>query len=203
MRFPFTHSALLAAGLAACSSTPPLVYEQERFDTTSAYSRAYRASPSVTCEAARRVLLSQGYLINSARPDAVEGRKSFQHDPKTHVEIQFHVVCASSGKGGGSIAFVNALHDRYALKKSATSASVGVGALGNFSVPFGSSEDAMVKVASETISAEDFYQRFFDLLTHYLGPETDAASLENGSFDKAPERTREPTHEPTPVKQDK
>ena len=200
MRFSSVHVALLAAGLAACSSDPPLVHEQERFDTTTAYSRAYPASPSATCEAARRALLSQGYLINSAKPDAVEGRKNFQHDSKTHVEIQFHVVCASNAKGRGSIAFANALHDRYALKKSATSASVGVGVLGNFSVPFGSSEDALVKVASETISAGDFYDRFFGLLAHYLGPEADAAAIENGTLDKAREGTRERAQEPAPVK---
>jgi hypothetical protein len=198
MRFSSVHVALLAAGLAACSSAPPLVHEQERFGTATAYSRAYPASPSVTCEAARRALLSQGYLISSAKPDAVEGRKNFQHDSQTHVEIQFHVVCAS--KGRGSIAFANALHERYALKKSATSASLGVGVLGNFSLPFGSSEDSLVKVASETISAGDFYHRFFGLLAHYLVPEVDAAGIENGTLDKAREGTRERAQEPAPVK---
>ena len=196
----FPYFALLATGLAACSSAPPLVHEQERFATTSAYSQTYPASPSATCEAARRALLSQGYLIGSAKSDAVEGRKNFQRDPRTHVEIQFYVVCASNGKDGGSIAFANALNDQYALKKSASSASLGVGVLGSFSLPFGSSEDAMVKVASETISARGFYNRFFGLLTHYLGLEADPASVEGGSFDKTPERTPEPASRPTAAK---
>jgi len=190
------YCALLATGLAACSSGPPLVHEQERFATTSAYSQTYAASPPATCEAARRALLSQGYVINSAKSDAVEGRKNFQQDPKTHVEIQFHVVCAANGNGGGSIAFANALYDQYALKKSATSASLGVGVLGSFSLPFGSSDDALVKVASETISAHDFYHRFFGLLTHYLGPEAEPASVENGSLDKAPEKAPAPASRP-------
>jgi hypothetical protein len=196
VRFRLVLSGLLAAGFAACSSTPPLVYQQEHFGITSAHSRAYPASPSTTCEAARRALLSQGYLISSAKSDMVEGRKSFQNDANTHIEIGFHVVCVSTSKGGGSIAFVNALHDRYALKKSATSASVGVGAVGTLSVPFGSSDDAMVKVASETITARDFYDRFFGLLAYYLASEADSAPLENKSLDQAPESTREPTHEP-------
>lgn len=182
MRFRLVLSGLLAAGLAACSSTPPL-YQQEHFGITSAYSRAYPASPSATCAAAQRALLSQGYLISSAQSDTVEGRKNFQEDAKTHIEVGFHVVCLPSSKGDGSIAFANALNDRYTLKKSATSASVGVGAVGTFSVPFGSSDDAMVKVASETIAAYDFYDRFFGLLAHYLDPKADPAPVENKLLD--------------------
>jgi hypothetical protein len=183
MRPRLVLSGLLAAAFVACSSPPPRVYQQEQFDITSAHSRAYFASPSATCEAARRALLSQGYLISSAKSDAIEGRKSFQHDSNTHIEIAFHVVCMAGGKNGGSFAFANALHDRYALKKSASSASVGVGAFGSFSVPFGSSDDAMVKVASETITARDFYDRFFGLLAHYLGPEPDRAPVGSKSLD--------------------
>jgi hypothetical protein len=184
MRLRLVLSSLLATGFAACSGTPPPAYQQERFDVTSAHSRTYLASPSVTCEAARRTLLSQGYLISAARPDIVEGRKSFQQDARTHVEVGFNVVCASTSKGGGSIAFVNALHDRYTLRKSAKSASLGVGALGTLSVPFDASDDAMVKVASETIAAPDFYDRFFGLLAHYLGPEGDPAAGREARVEK-------------------
>ena len=54
------------------------------------------------------------------------------------------------------------------LKKSNNSASLGVGVLGSVSLPFTSSSDAMVKIASETISSESFYDRFFDLVRRYL-----------------------------------
>lgn len=159
-----------------------MVYQQEQFDVTSAYSRTYPASSSAaTCEAARRALLSQGYLISSAKADMVEGRKNFQHDANTHIQIAFHVVCMPGSNGDGSIAFANALHDRYALKKSATSASVGVGVLGSLSLPIGSTDDALVKVASETITVRDFYDRFFGLLAHYLGTEPEPVPLERKS----------------------
>jgi hypothetical protein len=174
MRLPFVLLGLVAAGLAACS-TAPNVHQNERFDTASAYSRAYPVTPSATCEAARRALLSQGYLTATTGSDAIEGRKKFQPESNTHVEIEFHVVCVPNRAGGGSIAFVNALQERYTLKKTASSASVGVGAFGTFSMPFGSSDDALVKVASETITSGDFYDRFFGLLAHYLVPGADAA----------------------------
>jgi hypothetical protein len=168
MRSPLVLSGFLAAGLAACSNTPPLLHHKEQFGVTSAHSRAYRASPAAACEAARRALLSQGYLVSAAKSDLVEGKKSFQHDANTHVEIGFHVVCVAGQKGDAAIAFANALHDRYTLKKSPSSASLGVGPFGSFSVPFSGSDDAMVKVASETITAPEFYERFFGLVAYYL-----------------------------------
>ncbi|KAG1239788.1 hypothetical protein G6F68_018292 [Rhizopus microsporus] len=61
-----------------------------------------------------------------------------------------------------------AVQDRYALKKSPTSASVGVGALGSVSLPFGSNDDSLVKVASSTVTDAEFYRRFFQRLQQYL-----------------------------------
>jgi hypothetical protein len=165
-------SALCATAttLEACKTAQP-VYLQEEFGTSSPYSHRYAAGYNSTCEAARRALLSQGYVISRARGDLIDARKNFQQDSDTHEEIEFHVVCASAeGKDDAATAFVNAVQERYALKKTNSSASVGVGALGAVSLPFGSSDDALVKVASETIRAQSFYTRFFELVEHYLVP---------------------------------
>jgi len=43
-----------------------------------------------------------------------------------------------------------------------------VGAIGSVSLPFTSSSDSMVKVASETIVSDAFYDSFFDLVKQYL-----------------------------------
>jgi hypothetical protein len=68
------------------------------------------------------------------------------------------------------------LQDRYALKKTNNSASVGVGVLGSVSMPIGSSDDSMVKVASETVSSPKFYERFFTLVELFLPPEAKKAA---------------------------
>ncbi|CAN5398080.1 hypothetical protein BH11PSE9_BH11PSE9_39100 [soil metagenome] len=144
-------------------------FQPEQFGSTTTHSRNYPASEAMTCEAARRALLSQGYVITLADADHINGKKYFQPDAEVHVEIEFHVVCAPDGRRGKkTTAFVNALQDRYALKKSNNSASLGVGALGSLSVPFTSSDDSLVKVASETITNEPFYERFFALMQRYL-----------------------------------
>ncbi len=175
---PWRIAALVfgALVLGACSTaTKRVTYDPEEFDSTTTHARSYGATEAQTCEAARRALLSQGYLISAANADLVTGRKSFQPATEVHVEVEFRVVCAKDSAGGNAtnaprrtIAFVTALQDRYGIKKINNSASVGVGAFGSLSVPFSSSDDAMVKVASETLTDERFYERFFALLDRFL-----------------------------------
>jgi hypothetical protein len=142
---------------------------QEKFASTQTYSRLFDAPPAATCEAARRALLSQGYIVNTARADLVEGQKSFQPEPDAHLQMVVRVVCAPEGRDGQvSLGFVTALQDSYALKQNNNSASLGVGAIGAISLPFTSGNDSMVKVGSQTITSDEFYERFFDLVKRYL-----------------------------------
>jgi len=169
--------ALLLAAAAGCSSKKAPVYEHENFNDSGTFSRSYPVTDAQTCEAARRALLSQGYIITSTDPKLVSGHKSFQQTGETHMEISFSVVCADDGsEGHHATMFANALQDRYALKKTNNSASVGVGVLGSVSMPIGSSDDSMVKVASETVSSAKFYERFFTLVELFLPPEAKKAA---------------------------
>ncbi len=166
---------LLAA--AGCSSKKPTVYEHENFDDAGTFSRNYPVSDAATCEAARRALLSQGYIITSSDPKVISGHKSFQQTGETHMEISFNVVCAPDGSADNrTTMFANALQDRYALKKVNNSASLGVGVLGSVSMPIGSTDDSMVKVASETVASSKFYDRFFGLVENFLPPEVKKAA---------------------------
>ena len=185
-------AALLFSMLVAgCSTaTRRVSYEPEVFDSTTTHTRTYVATEAQTCEAARRALLSQGYMITAANSDLVTGRKSFQPASEVHVEVEFRVVCARESTRGGkasrsTVAFATALQDRYGIKKVNNSASVGVGAIGSLSLPFSGSDDAMVKVASETLTDERFYDRFFALLDRFLeGPDVEG---EAETPDEAPE----------------
>jgi hypothetical protein len=168
--------ALLLTAVAGCSKDKPM-YEHENFDDSGTFSRNYPVTDSVSCEAARRALLSQGYIITSSDPKLVSGHKSFQQTGDTHMEISFNVVCADDGSAGHhATMFANALQDRYALKKTNNSASLGVGVLGSVSMPIGSSDDSMVKVASETVTSQKFYERFFTLVELFLPAEAKKAA---------------------------
>jgi hypothetical protein len=208
-------AVLLAAALAGCGITTKRVsYDPEEFDSTTTHARSYVATEAQTCEAARRALLSQGYLISAANSDLVTGRKSFQPAAEVHVEVEFRVVCAHEGavaggaaasggtarKGGTpprAIAFVTALQDRYGIKKVNNSATVGVGVLGSLSLPFSSSDEAMVKIASETLTDERFYERFFALLDRFLARGMAAETPERP--EPAADRALQPVAPPTPA----
>ena len=161
--------ALVLTGLAGCSSKKTAIYEHENFDDSGTFSRNYPVTDKTACESARRALLSQGYIITSNDPKMISGHKSFQQTGESHLEISFNIVCADDGGSEHhATMFANALQDRYALKKVNNSASLGVGVLGSVSMPIGSTDDSMVKVASETVSSAQFYDRFFGLVEVFL-----------------------------------
>jgi hypothetical protein len=180
MRLLGTSSLAAVCLLAGCAlsnavSSPPktTVYQNEKFQSDETFSRLFDASMADTCEAARRALLSQGYVITRATDGAVNGSKRFQPDGEVHVEITFNIVCVPDGRDNKiSTVFVSAQQDRYAIKKSTNATSIGVSALGSISVPMSSSQDSLVKVAAETIPAGEFYDRFFHLMQRMLQEST-------------------------------
>jgi hypothetical protein len=156
--------------LAACSSTPQPKLQQELFSSgASPFSRNFSASGTDACEASRRALLNQGYLTTASRPDTIDATRDFQPTGDMHVTIEFHVTCtAGEDADNSSIVYANAVQSGYALKKSDTSASVGLSVFGSLSVPIRSNSDAMVKVSSETIQSAKFYEGFFEIVDRNL-----------------------------------
>ncbi|MBR7801016.1 DUF2242 domain-containing protein [Undibacterium fentianense] len=162
-------SMLVTFVLIGCSSVKPKLVHRDEFGTADMFTYAVPGNAQESCEASRRALLSQGYIISEANDSNVKGRRKFQSDDETHVEIEFNIVCAPNSKGSNSTTiFANAVRDRYSLKKNSSSASLGVGGIGSISLPIGASNDSMVKVASETISDAKLYSRFYDLVERYL-----------------------------------
>ena len=164
---------LTACGGKAVNST----LLRESFDSGDTYTRSIDAAPAQACEAARRALLGQGYAITRADASNVEGNKNFQPKDEVHEQLVLRVSCAAQGVGKAQV-FVSAVQDRYALKKSPTSASVGVGALGSVSLPFGSNDDSLVRVASSTVQDAQFYRNFFGRLQYYVDQATQPVPAE-------------------------
>lgn len=174
------HSSLalflaLTGVLAGCSSPKP-EFEKEDFTQNDTYSRTISASSAAACDAGRRALLSQGYNIDKFEGSRVTGHKNFQDESGQHTQIAFNIECASDGGSNErATVFANAVQDRYSIKRTASSASVGVSVLGQVSMPFGSSDDSLVKTGSQTVARPKFYEGFFQLLQRFL-PDAQAAA---------------------------
>lgn len=166
----FAIAASLA--LAACGSkrsrseAPPL---GEVFGAEDTYSRSYPVGPTVACEATRRALLGQGYIIKQATAESLEASKHFQPQSDTHTQLNVRATCVPQ-VGGSAIVFINAVQERYALQSQSSSASVGVSMIGSLSVPvpIGGGNANLVRVGSNTVQNQDFYTRLFDRVSFYL-----------------------------------
>lgn len=182
-------AAIACAVLAGCANIPDAMpglngatrFDPDDFDSVSVHTRHINAPQKQACEAARRALLSQGYLVNTASDEVVAGRKYFQPSNDIHYEVEMRVVCAPEGPDmGRTAAFASALQDRYVIKKINNSASLGVGALGSLSLPVSASDDTLVKVGSETVTDKRFYERFFQLFDRYVRPAPPPAATATG-----------------------
>ncbi|AMV46804.1 DUF2242 domain-containing protein [Paraburkholderia caribensis] len=176
------------AALGACS-TPPKAKLQEDFVSSGAspYTRTFQVTSTEACEGARRALLSQGYMTTLVRPDTVDASKNFQPASDSHFTVEFHIVCtAGDDATNSSIVYANAVQSGYALKKSDTSASVGLSVLGSLSLPIRQNSDAMVKISSETIQSGKFYDGFFNLISHYLANVVRSVPVPSNTVDATP-----------------
>lgn len=173
-RLPVALFVCLTAILAGCTSPKP-AYEREDFTQNDVFSRTFPTASTTACDAGRRALLSQGYNIDRFDPARLSGHKNFQGEDGQHTQINFNIDCASDGSANQrATVFANAVQDRYSIKRTTSSASVGVSVLGQVSMPFGSSDDSLVKTASQTVSRPKFYEGFFQLLQRFL-PDAEAA----------------------------
>ena len=134
-----------------CSSQA--VYTGESFAIDSPFKVKVDADVATACESARRSLLGQGYLIESSNSDGVKARKAYRSQDDQNTFIEMTIVCLP--ETNGSTLFATGVLSGYALKKSTSSASVGLSALGSISLPIGQSADSLVKVSEETINDKE------------------------------------------------
>ena len=159
----------LCGALAGCfqrQAAPLARFEPEAFSAAAGFSRFYETSPDLACEAARRTLLSQGYVIGSASGEQVTGRKFFQPNRETQIQLTFSLSCLA--EGDGSVVFANVRQLREELKAGSASTGLSVTGIGSLSLPFGGNNESLVKVGEETVTDAEFYGRFFALMQTFI-----------------------------------
>ena len=165
---------LLSFALAACSSLSSKPkdesYKLENFAPDSPYEQSFEISPPAACEAGRRALLSQGYLIDESKVDSVRARKYFQPDRSTQIQLTFSLFCLAEeqGENQGSAVYANVRQVREELKAGSASTGLSVTGIGSLSLPFGGNNESLVKVGEETVTDAEFYGRFFALMQSFI-----------------------------------
>mgnify|MGYP000396744156 CR=1 FL=1 len=161
---------LLIVALSACSALSSKKkddsYKLEHFTPDSPFEQSFEVGPGAACEAGRRALLSQGYLIDDSKAESVRARKYFQPDRGTQVQLTFSLFCLSEEQG--SAVYANVRQVREELKAGSASTGLSVTGIGSLSLPFGGNNESLVKVGEETVTDAEFYGRFFALMQSFI-----------------------------------
>jgi hypothetical protein len=194
MKYTTTILLLLLGALLVSACSNQAVYTGESFASDSPFRMRADGDVAIACESARRALLGQGYLIEAAGSETVKGRKAYNSQDTQNTFIEMNIVCLSDASG--STLYATGVLTTYALKKSTSSASVGLSALGSISLPIGQSADSLVKVSEATIDDKDFYKRFFSAVDIILG---EMRASGNSAAPVAPEPGPAPASIATPA----
>lgn len=154
----------LFAVIAGCGGAH--VHKGEKFELDSQFRKQFDASTDVSCESAKRALLSQGYTLDDNFPDSIKAHKEFQPEDETMTVLEFSVVCMPNVRG--TMLYANAVESIYQLKKTSESVGVGVSSVGSIKLPWGKQVDSLVKTSGATIDHKKFYKRFFNLVEELI-----------------------------------
>lgn len=161
---------LISLLLAACGG-PHTYAEREEFHADSRHRREFSANATPVCEAARRVLLGDGYRVEKGADQNLIGVKEFQIEEKRHAVLRIYVSCGQ--RTSGSTLFVTATEEHFDVKTSRQSTSIGVPLVAPISISGKSEMDNQVKTLGETVTDRDFYERFYRAVQRELERQPD------------------------------
>ena len=164
-RYSFVFTLILFF-LAACSG-PRTYAEREEFHSDSRHSRDFAATVEPVCEAARRVLLRDGYIVEERAEQNLIGVKEFQIEENRHALLRLYVTCGQ--RASGSTLFVTATEEHFDVKTSRQNTSIGVPLVSPISISSKSEVDNQVKTRGETVMDKGFYERFYRAVHQELG----------------------------------
>lgn len=149
---------LISLLLASCGG-PRGYAENEGFQSDSRYHRDFTVAAAPLCEASRRALMSDGYVVTKREGLSLSGGKEFQGEEKIHAILQVYISCEQ--RVGGSTLFVTATEEHFDVKTSSESTLIGLPLLAPISFGTSSETDTQVKIKGETVTKQDFYERFY------------------------------------------
>ena len=160
----------LALVLASCGGGGARTgfYREETFAGDGIHQRHYTGEPHRVCEAARDVMLGQGYVLRQQAVDglAMIGVKEFKADDNCFAVLELHASCEATTKG--TTLYVTALEARFDVRKSKSSTSVGVPLISPLSISSSTTSEAQMKTLGETVEDARFYRSFYSAVEQHL-----------------------------------
>jgi hypothetical protein len=151
--------------LAACGG-PHTYAGKEDFQADLRHRRDFSATAAPVCEAARRVLLGDGYIVEKSVDHDLIGKKEFPIEEDRHAILRLYITCGQ--RASGSTLFVTATEEHFDVKASSESTSIGV-PLTPLSISSTREIDHQVKTRGETVTNRNFYERFYQAVQKELG----------------------------------
>jgi hypothetical protein len=149
---------ILSQLLASCGG-PRNYAANEAFQSDPRHQRNFQGPASSLCDAARRALLSDGYVVTRRDDRSILGGKEFQIEEKRHAILHLYVNCEQ--RAGGSVLFVTATEEHFDVKTIRNTSSIGFPLLAPIYSRTTNEADQPVKIQGETITEPDFYDRFY------------------------------------------
>jgi len=153
--------------LAACGGGP--MHRGESFEPDPRYKRVLKLPAAQVCEAARLVLLGQGYVVRSLDANALslDASKQFAGEKQSHSVLQVVVNCVPQNQG--TSLFATAVEESFDVRKSSESTALGLPVVAPITVSRSSTTESQVKTGGQTVGDERFFERFFAAVQAELG----------------------------------
>ena len=157
--------SLLLIALAACGG-PPRYAPNEEFAADARHHRDFSTNAAALCDAARRVLLGDGYLVTRSEDQSLVGGKEFQVEEQQHAILNVYVSCER--RASGSTLYVTATEEHFDVKTTRQSSSIGFPMVAPIYYGTQSEANGQVKTRGETVSESGFYERFYRAVQRQL-----------------------------------
>jgi hypothetical protein len=143
--------------------------ETEAFASDARYRRDFPVAAPSLCDAARRVLLGDGYIVTRTDKQGLVGGKEFQIDENRQALLNLYVNCEP--RADGATLFVTATEDHYDVKATRQSNSIGFPILAPLYFGTVLESDNQVKTRGETVTRSAFYEHFYRAVQRELPPQ--------------------------------
>ena len=154
-----TLALVLAAQLLAACGGADNYAQREEFAAETLHRRDFAVAAPLLCDAARRAMLGDGYIVTRSEDGRLLGGKEFQVDENRHAILNLYVNCES--RAAGATLFVTATEEHFDVKATRQSSSIGFPVLAP--IYFGTlrEADSQVKIHGETVTQNAFYERYY------------------------------------------